>query len=41
MNKYAALTLLEKYVLLDKGTEPAFSGNYIDKVEQGSWQIHS
>lgn len=37
MNKHNSLTPIEKYILQYKGTEPAFSGNYIETVEQGSY----
>lgn len=39
MNKYASLTPDSLHILRDKGTEPAFSGNYIaaDAITQGTY----
>jgi len=37
MNKYASLTPELLHILRDKGTEPPFSGQYIEAVKQGSY----
>lgn len=37
MDKYASLTPNVKHILLDKGTEPAFSGQYLSEIEHGSY----
>jgi peptide methionine sulfoxide reductase msrA/msrB len=37
MNKFDSLTPEQKYVLCDKGTEPPFSGDYIEAVKHGSY----
>lgn len=33
--KYNELTSFEKFVIIDKGTEPPFSGKYVDHKEEG------
>ncbi|MCF8218868.1 MAG: methionine-R-sulfoxide reductase [Bacteroidales bacterium] len=35
--KYKKLDNLEKYVILDKGTEPPFSGKYVDHKKDGTY----
>ncbi len=37
MNKQAALTPNQKHIIVDKGTEPSFSGRYIEAVKEGRY----